>query len=328
MNQQMVVSVLIPTFKRVEMFRASLDSLKKQTRLPDEVVVVVRDIDIATQEFLKEYDPAPLKLRPVFVYEGGQVQALCAGIDAVAPVKNSIVAITDDDTVLWPDWVERIEKHFQDDPLLWGVGGRDWVYHYGKLLEGSATKVGRVQWFGRYIGNQHLALPSIAEVDFLKGANMSYRRDYLGDIRPDRRLLGSGSQIHNDMNLGLQIRKAGGKMLYDPAVSLDHHLSERMDEDKRHDFNEMVYANVTHNQTLTILEYLPKRYHLPSAFWCVFIGTREAYGIVQLLRFLPKEKSLAWQKFVASMKGRKMGWQSYLKYQKERAATSGATGKL
>jgi hypothetical protein len=41
--------------------------------------------------------------------------------------------------------------------------------------------------------------------------------------------------------------------------------------------------------------------------WAILIGTREAPGLVQWLRFLPKEGALAGQKLLAALRGRWAG---------------------
>ena len=53
------------------------------------------------------------------------------------------------------DGAEEVEVRFGDGWALVyeRVGGRDWLYADGSLLSGTARVVGRVQWFGRMIGD-------------------------------------------------------------------------------------------------------------------------------------------------------------------------------
>jgi cellulose synthase/poly-beta-1,6-N-acetylglucosamine synthase-like glycosyltransferase len=50
----------------------------------------------------------------------------------------------------------------------------------------------------------------------------------------------------------------------------------------------------------------------------VIVGTRSAFGLVQLLRFLPKEGGLALQKWQAAMQGRWQGWQTWNTFRSDR----------
>src|SRR5215203_911550 len=116
------VSLLIPTYRRPKDLTLCLEALKKQTRLPDEILVVVRDTDSETWALLESIDLGPLPLRRVAVTEPGVVAALNAGLEVVS---GEIVALTNDDAIPYPDWIKRIEDHFRADYRLGGVGGRD-----------------------------------------------------------------------------------------------------------------------------------------------------------------------------------------------------------
>src|SRR5207247_3046342 len=105
-----------------------------------------------------------------------------------------------------PDWIQRIELHFQRDDELGGVGGRDWVHRAAKVENGAAATVGRVRWYGRVIGNHHVGVGEQREVDVLKGANMSYRRAAVQVIGFDEQVRGSGAQVHFELALGLAVK--------------------------------------------------------------------------------------------------------------------------
>jgi len=304
----MLISVLIPTYRRPKDLARCLEALKKQTRLADEVLVVVRNTDAETWTLLKTFHPDYLPVRPVIVEIPGQVAALNAGLDAA---QGDIIAITDDDAAPHPEWLARIEAHFLYDNRIGGVGGRDWVYNGSQLDDRVRQMVGQVQWFGRVIGNHHLGAGEPRGVDVLKGANMSYRRTAISQKRFDQRLRGTGSQINNDMAFSLALKREGWKLIYDPLVAVDHYPAQRFDEDQRHQFNHLAFANRIHNETLALLEYLPPLQRTGFLIWAVWVGTRGSPGFLQCLRFLPQEGTLAGQKWLASLQGRWQGWQTW-----------------
>jgi glycosyltransferase involved in cell wall biosynthesis len=268
-------------------------------------LLVVRDTDDETWAFLKSLNPDSLPLCTVTVTVPGQVAALNPGLDAA---QGDIIAITDDDAAPHADWLERIEAHFLSDSCVGGVGGRDWVYHGTELEDGARKVVGRVQWFGRAIGDHHLGVGEPREVDIFKGANMSFQRTAIASLRFDERLRGTGAQPHNDMAFSLAVKRAGWKLIYDPMVAIDHYPAQRFDEDQRYKFNEIAFINKVHNETLALLEHLPSTRRAVFLVWAILVGTREAPGFVQWLRFLPSEGSLAGQKLLASLRGRWQGW--------------------
>ncbi|BAZ17315.1 glycosyl transferase family protein [Calothrix sp. NIES-4071] len=310
----MLLTVIVPTYRRPYDLARCLKALRSQTRSADEVVVVVRDVDTETWELLK-FETELMRLKICKVTTPGQVNALNAGLQVAT---GDVIAITDDDAMPHPDWLERIEAWFASDSHIGGVGGRDWIYEGDKLVDGAEQVVGVIQWFGRMIGEHHLGIGEAREVEILKGANMSYRASALknngigSNIRFDQRLRGTGAQVHNDLAFSLAVRSSGWKLIYDPKVAVNHYPAQRFDEDKRDAFNSIACINTTHNETLTLLEYLPFFRRLIYLAFAVLIGTQDAYGILQVVRFFKREKLITVQRFVASMQGRWQGFSTWL----------------
>lgn len=270
--------------------------------------MVVRDTDAETWEFLAQFKADNLPLHTVKVTQPGVVAALNAGL---AAVEGDIVSVTDDDAAPHADWLERIAAHFSFDSCIGGLGGRDWVHHGSKLEDESRLLVGRLQWFGRVIGNHHLGVGEPREVDILKGVNMSFRTQAIGQLRFDERMRGTGAQVHFEMAFTLALKRAGWKIIYDPNVAVDHYPAQRFDEDQRNNFNEIAFINLVHNETLVLLEHLSPLRRIVFLFWAVFVGTCDSLGLVQWLRFLPSQGQLAGKKLLASWRGR---WQGYKQF--------------
>ena len=270
--------------------------------------MVVRDTDADTWQFFTQFKADNLPLHTVKVTQSGVVAALNAGL---AAVEGDIVSITDDDAAPHPDWLERIAAYFTCDSRLGGLGGRDWIHHGSKLENESRLVVGQLQWFGRVIGNHHLGVGEPREVDVLKGVNMSFRKQAIGQLRFDERMRGTGAQVHFEMAFTLALKRAGWKIIYDPNVAVDHYPAQRFDEDQRNNFNEIAFINLVHNETLVLLEHLPFIRRIVFLFWAVFVGTCDSLGFVQWLRFLPSQGQLAGKKLLASWRGR---WQGYKQF--------------
>ena len=304
----LTISVVIPSYRRPNDLARCLDALKKQKRPANEVFVVIRDTDTETWTFVQTLNPEFLPLRTATVSVSGVVAAMNAGIDDAC---GDIIAFTDDDAAPHPDWLERIEAHFLSDSNIGGVGGRDWVYHGTQLEQGERDVVGQVQWFGRVIGGHHLGVGEAREVDVLKGVNMSFRRSAIGQLRFDERMRGTGAQVHFELAFSLALKRSGWKLIYDPKVAVNHYPAQRFDEDRRNRFNDIALLNAVHNETLVLLENLPSTRRTAFAIWATCVGTRDAPGFLQWLRFLPKEGTLAGQKLLASLRGRWQAWETW-----------------
>ncbi|GBF76007.1 hypothetical protein PA598K_04446 [Paenibacillus sp. 598K] len=295
-----MITVIIPTYKRTNSLLACLKGLQRQLVLPDEVIVVVRDTDFETIAALRQKF-TPLTVRVTIITVTGTVAALNKGL---ASSKGDIIAITDDDTVPRKEWLYHIQRNFNADPEVGGVGGRDWVHSGGVVLNGEKERIGRIHWFGKVVGNHHLGT-KVQEVDLLKGANMSYRRKAISGIWFDERLKGNGAQVHNDMAFSLEVKRAGWKLVYDPLVAVDHFPAQRFDEDKRNSFNSIAQYNSAYNETLTIQQYLGPFKSKVFLLWSVFIGTSTAPGLLQVFRlFVTGKYDHLLKKFIATQRGR------------------------
>lgn len=315
----MNISVLVPTYRRPTDLIRCLQALADQTRSADEVLVVVRDTDEMTQQALADLDPLPLPLRLLPITQPGQVAALNLGIHAAS---GDVVAITDDDATPHPDWVERIEAHFAADDQVGGVGGRDWVYLGPTLLDGASATVGKIQWFGRVIGNHHIGTGSARQVDVLKGANMSYRKAAIANLSFDERLRGQGAQVHNDLAFSTAVKRQGWKLVYDPAVAVNHYPAQRFDDDTREQFSAQAKRNAAHNETLILLSHLSLPKKLIYLIWGVLVGTRTYPGAGQYLRLFLAQKPYALAQFWATLQGRLEGCQTWISQLSNQEAVS------
>ncbi len=216
-DRRLTMSVLIVTYRRPEFLENCLRSLERQTRLPDEAIVVGVDEDEATaavvQEFASESSfPCIWSACPV----PSIVKQTNMGLDLC---HSDVVALTNDDAEPFPDWLERMESYYED-VTIGGVGGRDFVrLPDGQIWEEQADCVGRITWFGRLYGNHHLSHPKVVDVELLKGVNMSCRRQSLGLLDP--RMV-PGGRWHWEIDACFQVRESGGRLVFDPHICVDH----------------------------------------------------------------------------------------------------------
>ena len=100
MTTEVPVSVAIPTIGRLELLRRCLESLAACRPRAAELLVVDQSHDPAVAGLVAEFAPALARLVPC---EGlGPSKARNAGLRAA---RNAIVAMTDDDCTVSPDWV-------------------------------------------------------------------------------------------------------------------------------------------------------------------------------------------------------------------------------
>jgi glycosyltransferase involved in cell wall biosynthesis len=270
------VSVFVPSYRRPALLRNCLAALARQTRPPDEVVVTLRDTDLPSRSVIDEFRAA-LPLRLELVAAPGPMPAYNRGVQSVI---GDIVCITDDDTEPFPDWVERIEKHFEQDASLGAVGGRDYVHWNGvRQATRAVTRVGIVQWFGRTIGNHSQDAVGAREVDCLKGCNMALRTDL--PIRFDERL--RGDAYHMEVAICLAVKRANRRILFDPQIRVNHFPGARPEGADRLGLAPERLRTNGFNQVMVLMPYIPLWRRAAFLVWTFVVGDVLAPGLVRAL---------------------------------------------
>jgi GT2 family glycosyltransferase len=299
------VSVIVPTYKRPESLSLCLDALVGQDTQPDEILVAVRTGDHATLDVIQRHAGA---VRAILVERPGVVAAMNAGADAST---GEIVALTDDDSRPYPDWISRLVAVYNSDPTIGAVGGRDWVYHDDQLEDGAEPVVGVISWFGRMTGNHHLGVGPPRDVEVLKGVNLSMRGELLRQLRFDERLRGMGTEHHWELMLCLSLRRMGYRIIYDPAIAVEHRPQPRVDSSR--DFGRIAVRAASHNETLAFLECLSPARRTVHLLWTTAFGTRGAPGLVQAVRLLFSTGDPKLGLFWGNLTGRGLALLTYLR---------------
>jgi len=299
------VGVLICSYRRPAELLRCLAALERQDRAPDVILVVARKSDGPTVEAVRNRPGDWPVLRLLTVGEPGKIYALNRGL---AAIETDVVAICDDDTIAHPHWLRSMMQHFIADQSVGGVGGRDWWDEGHGFDARQRHDVGRMQWFGRLIGNHHLGAGPAREVDFLKGANMGFRRQAITNLRFDERLRGDGAQPAEDIAFSCAVKHSGWKLIYDPVVSLDHLAGPRDEprhyvgvaarEDRR-GLEELAF-----NEILAIWDVLPWPRRIILMIWSLLVGTGMSPGLVQAIRYTPRLGRGSWMRFAAACRGK------------------------
>jgi GT2 family glycosyltransferase len=213
------VSVVVCAYTRArgEQLLAALDSLHRQTRAPDEVLVVV-DHNPELLGWLRERATGARVLASR--HAPGLAGARNTG---VAEARSEVVAFLDDDATAAPTWVERLAAAYGERHVL-GVGGA--------VVPAWAGP--RPGWmpdeFGWVVGCSYRGLPAARDgVRNLIGCNMSFRRDAVVAAGGFTHRLGrvAGRPLGcEETELCIRMTRASpdAVLLYDPAIVVHHHV--------------------------------------------------------------------------------------------------------
>lgn len=199
-GDRLTVTIIIPTLNRPLDLSRCLTSILKQTVLPDQVVVV-DDGESDVASIAARFEGTSVQ----FVYVKKRFRGLCRsrneGLDHAT---GAIVVFLDDDTELFPEYIEGFLEVFAGDTerRIGGVSG--WVARVrdGKQVP-NETKRTAEWWLMRAFlltpGQGGRMLPSgfraslmnprgHQPVDFLQGGNMALRREVFDEFRFDEAL--------------------------------------------------------------------------------------------------------------------------------------------
>lgn len=266
----MKISVVIPSFRRPAELAACLEALAQQQLAAFEVLIVLRPQDDAGRASAAS---ASIKPRIVTVQEPGQVAALNRGC---SEARGEIIALTDDDARPRPEWLAGIAARFATDARIGAVGGRDVVHLQSGIDDGKVAMVGRVRWWGRRIGNHHYN-SVLQDVDFLKGANMAFRAVARQPF--DERLWGTGAQVCNDLEATWSVKRRGWRVVYDPAIVVDHFPASRHDEDGRGRRSPSAEQAEQHNELYALMRHAPAWQQAVLFAYRLLVGSRQAPGL-------------------------------------------------
>ncbi len=274
------LSVVIPTYLRPDWIGRAVRSLARQEMPPLEVIAVARDTDHATHNAIRalQADQLPFSLRMAVVAEPGFMPPVKEGIGAAM---GDVVAIMDDDAEAEAGWVVGLLRHYSD-PCVGAVGGRC-INMLGErpVEEGAARRVGFVNLRGHFIGNMYKrpTFQGPVDVEFLMGGCMSYRRDVARALEFDPEL-NHNVAFSYEVDLGLQVRYMGLRVLFDPDVAIRHYSAPRQVIGARNpDDLEAVYW-CSFNETRIAWRRLPKWRSLLALAWRVLVGERRTPGLL------------------------------------------------
>lgn len=302
----MQLCVMLYNYRRPTDLRRCLTALSVQSYPPNKVILISRPYDPDRDTIVSEFGSrleiekieVPLSYGPMQYYN-----------IALQKATGDVLALTHDDAEPHVDWLFSIAQSY-NNPKVGGVGGREIFPGYENVKITSNNNIGKVFWWGRITGNHHYFDDGIKSVDFLTGANCSYKIDLLHEVGGfDEDLCWQRDSCwYWDLSVGLRIKRAGYSLTYNSKAVVNHFPGDLF-TGKGSGYWKKVGSCKAKNETSVMLRYYYKNplQKFSYILWGILVGTTDTYGLLQFLRYLPKEHVLAWRKFVDSLLGRYQG---------------------
>jgi glycosyltransferase involved in cell wall biosynthesis len=166
-TQKLSIAVVICAYNEEDWISKPLESLTKQNRRADEIIIVDNASTDGTKQVIQKFidDHPGFNIKMVYEAQKGLYRARDAGWRAAS---TDIIASSDADITFPPDWLEIIERHFQN-PETNAITG---IWRYTDALpfinwvtawaEENRLKTGEWQLFG---ANSAIRRPILEEID-------------------------------------------------------------------------------------------------------------------------------------------------------------------
>ena len=182
----MKVSVVIPAHNEEKHIGKCLESIVNQKVQPDEIIVVDNNCTDKTPETAQKFGARIVKEE-----KQGMIWARNTGFNAA---KYEIIARTDADSILPPDWITKIKEQFKD-PNLGALSGPASYFSWPVFNEISKFVVFLVfKTMGLFFGQELLA-----------GPNMILRKSFWEKVKDEVCL--SDRNVHEDIDLSIHLSK-------------------------------------------------------------------------------------------------------------------------
>ena len=231
----------------------------------------------------------------------------------VAPVRRGfaeaageVVSFLDDDTEPLAGWLATLLDPFSDSRVAC-VGGRVVTPGFNGRVHRDA---GRVRWYGRHIGNiGAYDAPGPVEVHGVMECNWAWRCAVLTKLHFDP-VLDFDDAFMYGLDLCLQVRALGYRVVYQPAARVVHHVAPRSPELDRRDRPQRVLC-YSRNYTYIALKHfsMPRRAMFLTWWWLV--GEDSAFGLARVMRCLVRRRNGVGAEIRAAWAGKVDGWRKW-----------------
>lgn len=211
-SDQVELSIVICTRNRAMALPACLEALTRvRSRRSWEILMIDNASTDATVDVLGRADDCGGRMRVLRVDRIGLGNARDAAWRAC---RGAIIAFTDDDCYVAPDYVDAVLSIFDEDPDLACAGGRILLFDRTDIPVAIDERQIR----------EEIRPYSFVPAGKLQGANLSLRRSALEHIGGVDTAFGAGTPFPcEDIDMVAAVSWSGLRSVYDPRPVVEHH---------------------------------------------------------------------------------------------------------
>ena len=265
-----------------------LASLRDQTTVPNEIIVVDNGSTDGTRSYLEEQDHVRL------IANAGNLGFAAANNQGIRSSTGELVLLVNTDVELAADYIERCAEHFQQRDIG-SVTGKLRRARPPEMIDSTGHAVYRIGWTenrGEMLKDAGYDQPG--EVFGVCAAAALYRRAALESVALEEEYLDETFFSYvEDVDLDWRLRWAGWHAWYEPAAVAVHH---RHASGARH--SPAMMRHILKNRVLTVAKNYDRRSllaNLPGVAMFTVVKTADftrthptaALGLVDAVRLMP-----------------------------------------
>jgi glycosyltransferase involved in cell wall biosynthesis len=193
----MKISVVIPVYNEEKRIKNCLNSLMKQEKKPDEIIVVDNNCTDSTISIIKKFKGVKI----IREKKQGMIQARNAGFNATF---GDIIARCDADSILPVNWIKDIKKAFSKNNQI--VGFTNPIVFCDLQIVNKSNLPSDVFY---YVSKIILGFPSFV------GPSMAITKKAWLKVKDE--LCNNDKDVHEDIDLAIHIKKYG-EIFFEPNV--------------------------------------------------------------------------------------------------------------
>lgn len=190
----MKVSVVIPAYNEERYIGSCLESLMNQDIPPEEIIVVNNNSTDKTAEIVNQF--------PVRLLTEDTKNVIIARNKGFDSAVNDILARTDADTQLPPNWIAKIKENFKNNTID-ALSGP--ISYYDTPV--------KTPFFSKIF---YSVAENIFHYPVLIGPNMAITKKIWNQVKSI--VCTDPTQVHEDIDIGIHIAEIGGKIMIDPDL--------------------------------------------------------------------------------------------------------------
>lgn len=235
MNESLNVSIIIPTYNRIDDLKECLSSIFLQIYLPSEIIIVDDSTSEIVEEFINaqkdEWVSKKVELTYIRNIHGKALtKARNIGIDAAS---GDIICFLDDDVILNDRYIFEIVSYFMQNPNIIGAQGYVTNTYIPKFYIELCNKFFMLNHLEqnkcRVLKSSHLTYPKECpdkpiSCEWLSGCNHAYRKTVFNEFRYDEKLI--EYSLKEDADISYRIHKKYHNQLnLIPSAKCIHNVS-------------------------------------------------------------------------------------------------------